>query len=276
MSAEPRDLSDLRREIDRIDAAIVDLLAERLRVCRDVATLKESSGATVIQPSRVRDVLRTRTEWAIVAGVDPDFAEAIFRTLLAETHRIEVAEAGGTDAPVKTAAVEGSDLDTVACRIDHVVVAVEDLEAAGEFFTGLGFVVSALAADQPGIVVQGVGIARVQGQRPPETVFGLAQVVQAQVDEAAQVVGRLVQWVVDQGLLDLVKRHLGAAFLKVTHRQLDPNARTLARGRLVGFGDGVRADCGTANGGAAAGQGQQHHRQAQTGHAPQDARGVQP
>ncbi len=155
MSAEPRDLSDLRRDIDRIDAAIIELLAERLGVCREVAGLKEATGASVIQPSRVRDVLRTRTEWAIAAGVDADFAEQIFRTLLAETHRIEVAEAGGSDAPAKTAAADGSDLDTVACRIDHVVVAVEDLAAAGSFFTGLGFVVTSTDDPQMNLAVAG-------------------------------------------------------------------------------------------------------------------------
>lgn len=137
-----RDLGGLRDEIDRIDAAIVGLIAERLNVCRDVASLKESTGASVIQPSRVRDVLRTRTEWALEAGVDPEFAEQIFRTLLAETHRIEVADTDDVAAPEKAAATTVSDLDTVACRIDHVVVAVEDLDAAGDFFGGLGFSVS--------------------------------------------------------------------------------------------------------------------------------------
>jgi chorismate mutase-like protein len=73
------ELSDLRKSIDAIDAAIVGLLAERMQVCRDVAELKEHTGAAVIQPQRVRDVLATRRQWAIDAGVDADFAEQLFR-----------------------------------------------------------------------------------------------------------------------------------------------------------------------------------------------------
>jgi chorismate mutase-like protein len=134
------ELSDLRNSIDAIDAAIVELLAQRMQVCRDVAELKENTGALVIQPQRVRDVLTTRRQWAIDSGVDADFAEQLFRIVLSETHRIEVAESLDEPAPIKHAgATERSELDTVACRIDHVVVAVADLGAATNFFTEMGF-----------------------------------------------------------------------------------------------------------------------------------------
>ncbi|MBJ7368191.1 MAG: chorismate mutase [Ilumatobacteraceae bacterium] len=133
-------LDNLRSEIDDIDHAIIDLLARRLRICADVARIKAETGSTVIQPARVRDVLSTRRQWAIDQGVDADFAEHLFRTLLAETHRIEVADSRAEPAPLKNAdAVVRSELDTVACRIDHVVVAVVDLIAAQKFFSDMGF-----------------------------------------------------------------------------------------------------------------------------------------
>lgn len=149
-------LDDLRNDIDRIDRAIVDLLAERLQVCRDVAAIKETTGATVIQPARVRTVLETRRQWAIDSHVDADFAEQIFRTLLAETHRIEVAGSLEEPAPIKSANnYERSDLDTVACRIDHVVVAVTDLSAAQTFFADMGFHIS--PTDDPDMVTAEAG-----------------------------------------------------------------------------------------------------------------------
>ena len=145
------DLSDLRNEIDRIDAAIVGLLAERMQVCRDVAELKEHTGASVIQPQRVRDVLATRRQWALDRGVDPDFAEQLFRILLSETHRIEVAGSRQDPSPEKNAGgTERSELDTVACRIDHVVVAVADLQAASRFFVEMGF--RTTGTDDPNVV----------------------------------------------------------------------------------------------------------------------------
>ncbi len=58
---------------------------------------------------------------------------------LAETHRIEVAHERGGVAPTKIADTLLSALDTVAVRIDHVVVAVVDLASASSFLKTLGF-----------------------------------------------------------------------------------------------------------------------------------------
>ncbi len=163
------DLSDLRSRIDEIDAAIVALLADRMNACREVAEIKEVTGAAVIQPQRVRDVLASRRQWAIDAGVDADFAEQLFRTLLSETHRIEVAEQRPEPAPEKEAGTTSrSELDTVACRIDHVVVAVADLAAAQSFFTGMGFRVT--ATDDSAVVnaeAGGVTVVLVSGDHNP-------------------------------------------------------------------------------------------------------------
>jgi chorismate mutase-like protein len=160
------ELSELRNEIDEIDRGIVELLARRLEICERVAEVKSRSAATIIQPERVRQVLTTRRQWAIDKGVDADFAEQIFRTLLAETHRIEVALERPEDAPVKAAEASGaSALDTVACRIDHVVVAVADIEAARTFFSTMGFRITAsddpamLLAEAGGVTVVLVGAA---------------------------------------------------------------------------------------------------------------------
>jgi chorismate mutase-like protein len=126
------DLADLRSRIDQLDSALIAIVAERLAVCREVAAVKESSDTPVIQPARVRDVVTSRRRQAIKAGVDADFAEQLFRVLLTETHRIEVAGQRPDAAPEKPASVgeTRSGLDTVATRIDHVVVAVADLDLA--------------------------------------------------------------------------------------------------------------------------------------------------
>ena len=171
------DLGDLRQRIDAIDAAIVGLLADRMNVCREVAEIKETTGAAVIQPARVRDVLASRRQWAIDAGVDADFAEQLFRTLLSETHRIEVAEQRIEPAPLKEAGdSQRSELDTVACRIDHVVVAVADLSAAMKFFTGMGFTTT--VTDDPSVVTAeagGVTVVLVGADHNPEVHKRLAE-----------------------------------------------------------------------------------------------------
>lgn len=171
------DLTDLRSRIDEIDSAIVALLADRMNACREVAEIKETTGAAVIQPQRVRDVLASRRQWAIDAGVDADFAEQLFRTLLSETHRIEVAEQRVEPAPTKEAGTTSrSELDTVACRIDHVVVAVADLAAAQSFFAGMGFRIT--ATDDTAVVnaeAGGVTVVLVSGDHNPAVHKQLAE-----------------------------------------------------------------------------------------------------
>jgi 4-amino-4-deoxychorismate mutase len=155
------DLSTLRERIDQLDREFVRIVAARLAVCEEVAEVKRASSAAVIQPARVREVVTSRRQLAIDAGVDPDFAEQLFRVLLAETHRIEVAGHRDDAAPDKFAAPDGirSGLDTVATRIDHLVVAVTDLDAAVESFTGkFGFHPTGLAGgDVAGIVALSAG-----------------------------------------------------------------------------------------------------------------------
>lgn len=161
--SESNKLADLRKKIDDIDIAIINLLAQRMAVCKTVAAVKAETSTAVMQPQRVREVLNVRRQWSIDNDVDPDFTEQLFRILLAETHRIEIAEIRDEPAPSKSADALRSALDTVACRIDHVVVAVADLPAAIKFLTSLGFKTSKTAdsaiitADAGGVTVVLVG-----------------------------------------------------------------------------------------------------------------------
>lgn len=153
------DLAGLRTRIDQLDAALIAIVAERLAICREVAAVKEGSATPVIQPARVRDVVTSRRQQAIEAGVDADFAEQLFRVLLTETHRIEVAGHRPDPAPDKQAAPgERSGLDTVASRVDHVVVAVPDLVAATRSMTDrFGFHELTLADPRPGVAALAAG-----------------------------------------------------------------------------------------------------------------------
>lgn len=153
------DLSHLRSRIDQLDAALIAIVSERLAVCREVAEVKQRFDTPVIQPARVRDVVTSRRQMAIEAGVDADFAEQLFRVLLTETHRIEVAGHRPDPAPDKPAAGAGdSGLDTVTSRVDHVVVAVPHLTAAAASLRDrFGFHEVPLAEPLPGMAAMSAG-----------------------------------------------------------------------------------------------------------------------
>lgn len=172
------ELTALRERIDELDRQLVAVLAQRLDVCHEVARLKEQSETPVIQPQRVRDVLTTRRQWAIDNSIDPDFVEEILRVVLAETHRIEVAGRRSDGAPdksaesAKTRTTIDTAMNTVSTRIDHVVVAVRDLQRAVDTFTNrLGFHRIADGAVRDGVAViaaGGVTIVLVGPQAGPD------------------------------------------------------------------------------------------------------------
>jgi len=139
---DAHDLDELRSRIDQLDAALIAIVAERLAVCREVAAVKQHSDTPVIQPARVRDVVTSRRKQAIDAGVDADFAEQLFRVLLTETHRIEVAGHRPDPAPDKPAAGAGSS-----------GLATATASMAGRF----GFHEVALAEPRPGMAAMTAG-----------------------------------------------------------------------------------------------------------------------
>jgi methylmalonyl-CoA/ethylmalonyl-CoA epimerase len=172
MNAE---LADLRARIDEADRELLQVLARRFDLCHDVAVIKGEASTWVLQPTRVREVLQSRMSWAAEIGVEPEFAELLFRTLLSETHRIEAVHLRASDPtaePTVKPAVETA-LQTAACRIDHVTVAVSDLTSAVAFFVDrLGFRVTQERQsdpDHPGIdsaVVDAGGVTFVLMQTP--------------------------------------------------------------------------------------------------------------
>ena len=164
-SEVPPGLPELRAQLDAIDRNIIDLLARRIDVCRAVARAKEKTNARIIAPVRVHEVWNSRRRWAAAVGLDPDFCEQMFRTLLAETHRIESAEADGGRERHDTPAEIGYDsaLQLSACRLDHATLAVPDVAAAESFLvTKLGFrrdpVTTENKATRPCVTLQAGGV----------------------------------------------------------------------------------------------------------------------
>ena|SRR5438270_64336 len=79
--AECGSLDEVRGEIDRIDRAIIALIAERAGYVHAAARFKATE-AEVAAPERQSAMLRSRRAWAAEAGLDPDVIEKIYRDLV--------------------------------------------------------------------------------------------------------------------------------------------------------------------------------------------------
>ncbi|MDO9109283.1 MAG: bifunctional chorismate mutase/prephenate dehydrogenase [Desulfatirhabdiaceae bacterium] len=82
-------LSGLRQDIDAIDAQIVSLLADRQHVVRNVASLKKSHNLPVYHPAREEDLISRRRQQAKDTGLDPDFIEEIYRTIIRRSRVVQ-------------------------------------------------------------------------------------------------------------------------------------------------------------------------------------------
>ncbi len=81
-AADCSTMTEVRAEIDRIDAALVALLAERATYIDRASELKPGLGLPARIDERVEDVVAKVRATAMGRGVDPDLAEGLWRRLI--------------------------------------------------------------------------------------------------------------------------------------------------------------------------------------------------
>lgn len=89
-SSEPgvnAELQALRDRIDHVDQAVLDLLAQRMRLVEEIAEAKRAGNIASLQVARWRALLDQRLELAGRLGLPPDYARAVFEVIHAESVR---------------------------------------------------------------------------------------------------------------------------------------------------------------------------------------------
>lgn len=76
------ELEQLRQQIDAIDRQLVDLLVQRRQVIQQVAEVKQRHDLPTFHPAREENLISARRAQATAAGLDPDYVEDLFRTML--------------------------------------------------------------------------------------------------------------------------------------------------------------------------------------------------
>jgi chorismate mutase len=88
------DLTQFRADIDDIDDRIIDLLARRFAICRQVADYKLRHGIPVVLPERIEQVKTRCADRAGRQGVNPAFVLALYTLIIEETCETERALQG--------------------------------------------------------------------------------------------------------------------------------------------------------------------------------------
>ena len=80
-AADCENMTEVRAEIDRVDQALVDLLAERWSYVDRAWVFKRSPDEASV-PWRNRDVIEKVKARAEIAGMPPEMAEALWRLII--------------------------------------------------------------------------------------------------------------------------------------------------------------------------------------------------
>lgn len=74
-------IEEVRREIDEIDKAIIELIGKRFAFVHEIVNYK-SNADDVYARNRYEEVLRKRREMAVVHHLNPDIIENMYRIMM--------------------------------------------------------------------------------------------------------------------------------------------------------------------------------------------------
>ena len=84
------ELGEIRTEIERIDRALIELIAERVQLARRVGTVKQAAGLPTLDPPREAAVVRRAGALAREAGLEDEDVRYIFWHLIGLSRRTQL------------------------------------------------------------------------------------------------------------------------------------------------------------------------------------------
>jgi len=82
-------LTELRKEIDKIDDLVLQKLADRMRITQKIGEYKRDNKVTILQVNRWDDIMKKRTAFAKALKLDRNFTEKFLELVHAESIRLQ-------------------------------------------------------------------------------------------------------------------------------------------------------------------------------------------
>ena len=86
-SQSTENLNQLRRQIDELDNQLLDLLAKRMRISREIGLYKKEHDMPILQATRYDEILNKRVEQACNMDMDGEFMKTILAAIHEESIR---------------------------------------------------------------------------------------------------------------------------------------------------------------------------------------------
>lgn len=87
MNTTTENLNELRREIDKLDNELLELLARRMSVSHDIGKYKKAHQMPVLQAQRYEEILERRARQAVELGMDREFMRTVMQAIHEESIR---------------------------------------------------------------------------------------------------------------------------------------------------------------------------------------------
>ncbi len=85
--AQGDQLTQLRKNIDELDNELIDLLAKRMRISRQIGEYKKAHAMAIVQAKRYSEILDKRGAQGTLQGIDPECIKNIFERIHEESVR---------------------------------------------------------------------------------------------------------------------------------------------------------------------------------------------
>lgn len=76
-----KELAELRSKIDSLDSILIDALAKRMHVSREIGEYKRQHNMPIVQTGRYNDVIQNRLELAEELGLSTDLVKQIYELI---------------------------------------------------------------------------------------------------------------------------------------------------------------------------------------------------
>jgi len=83
-------IQQLRKQIDELDNQLMELLAKRMEVCREIGRYKKEHNMTVLQTSRYNEILEKRGVQGSLTGMAAEFVAKVFESIHEESVRQQI------------------------------------------------------------------------------------------------------------------------------------------------------------------------------------------
>ena len=80
-------IAQLRSQIDELDNQLMELLAKRMRICREIGQYKKEHNMTILQAARYNEILEKRGAQGTLCGMGSDFVIKVFENIHEESVR---------------------------------------------------------------------------------------------------------------------------------------------------------------------------------------------